>query len=221
MMTKKSDDQLSDPHDDSAPPDATDDRDDLQDRRARRRQLVQDDLTRVAVRLFLDRGYAAVSVEEVAAAAGMSERTFFRYFPSKEAVLRRYRGSLSARLLRSFRSRPDGEAPLMALRNAFVSSSHVAEADRSRVHALEQLLSTTPDVWAKDLGETVADAPVARELARRMGASSEELGPLVLAAAVSAAAATGWSHWARSAGDADPGDVVATAIDELGLPRFM
>jgi AcrR family transcriptional regulator len=185
--------------------------------RALRRQRMQDDLARIAVRLFLDRGYDAVSVEEVAAAVGMSERSFFRYFPSKEAVLRRYRRSLSARLLRSFEARPSDESPLASLRGAYVESSHVPETERPRIHALERLLATTSDVWAKDLGETIADTSVVVELARRMDLDPGDLRPTVLAAAVSAAAATGWNAWARSTGEDDPSAIVAAAIDLLAL----
>lgn len=187
------------------------------DLRARRRQWIQDDLARIAVRLFVDRGYDSVSVEEVAAAAGMSERSFFRYFSSKEAVLRRYRRSLSTRLLRSFQARPGDESPLTALRCAYVESSHVPETERRSIHALEQLLATTSDVWAKDLGETVADTAVVAELSRRMGIASDDIRPAVLAAAMAAAAATGWNHWARSTGENDPSVTVAAAIDLLGL----
>lgn len=185
--------------------------------RTRRRQLVQDDLARIAVRLFLDRGYDAVSVEEVAAAAGMSERSFFRYFPTKEAVLRRYRRSLSARLLRAFEARPDDEAPVTALRGAYVESAHVPYNDRPRIHSLERLLSTASEVWAKDLGESISDNAVARELAHRMGVDDDDFCPTVLAAAVSAAAATAWNRWARSDGTEDPSTLVAAAIDLLGL----
>lgn len=188
-----------------------------QNLRALRRQWVQDDLARIAVRLFLDRGYGAVSVEEVAAAAGMSERSFFRYFPSKEAVLRRYRRSLSARFLRLFEARPNDESPLVALRGAYVESSHVPATERPRVHALERLLATTTDVWAKDLGETIADTSVVVELARRMDIDAGDLRPAVLAAAVSAAAATGWNSWACSTGEDDPSAIVASAIDLLHL----
>nr|GLK34990.1 TetR family transcriptional regulator [Rhodococcus wratislaviensis] len=188
-----------------------------QNLRALRRQWVQDDLARIALHLFLDRGYDAVSVEEVAAAAGMSERTFFRYFPSKEAVLRRYRHSLSARFLRLFEARPSDEFPLVALRGAYLESSHVPESERPKVHALERLLATTTAIWAKDLGETITDTSVVAELARRMNVAASDLRPTVLAAAVSAAAATGWNCWARSTGEDDPSTIVAAAIDLLGL----
>jgi AcrR family transcriptional regulator len=187
------------------------------DLRARRRRLVQDEVAGIAIGLFLDRGYDAVSVEDIAASAGMSERSFFRYFPTKEAVLRRYRRSLSERLVRTFQGRPADEPPLAALRSAYVETSHIAVGDRARVHALGRLLAGTPDVWAKDIGETITDAAVASELARRMGTTPDNLCPAVLAAAVSAAAATGWNRWVRSTGRRDPSAVVAGAIDMLGL----
>jgi AcrR family transcriptional regulator len=187
------------------------------DLRVRRRRLVQDEVAGIAVGLFLDRGYDAVSVEDIAAAAGMSERSFFRYFPTKEAVLRRYRRSLSERLVRTFKGRPADEPPVAALRSAYVETSHIAVGDRARVHALGRLLASAPDVWAKDMGETITDAAVAAELARRMGTTPDNLCPAVLAAAVSAAAATGWNRWVRSTGRQDPSAVVAGAIDMLGL----
>lgn len=191
------------------------------DFRALRRKRTTDELGRIAIRLFLDRGYDAVSVEEIAAEAGMSERSFFRYFPTKEAVLRGYRGSLSKRFIRAFAARPLAETPLAALRNAYIESSHVPESERARVHALERLLVNTKDVWAKDLGETIADPAVVAELATRMGSDADDMRPAVIAAAVSAAAATGWSMWARSMGDEDPSTVVTAAIDVLALPESL
>ena len=62
--------------------------------RVRRRRLVQAEIERVAIRLFLEHGYDAVSVEDIAAQAGMSWRTFFRYYATKDEILRRYQSEV-------------------------------------------------------------------------------------------------------------------------------
>lgn len=55
--------------------------------RERTRRAVRAELSALAVELFLERGYEGTTVEDIAAAAGMSRRSFFRYFPSKEDVV--------------------------------------------------------------------------------------------------------------------------------------
>jgi AcrR family transcriptional regulator len=54
---------------------------------ARNQARNREEVVAAAVRLFLERGYDAVSAEEIAVAAGLSRRTFFRYFGSKDDVL--------------------------------------------------------------------------------------------------------------------------------------
>lgn len=187
------------------------------DFRAQRRRLVRDNVARIAIKLFLDRGYDAVSVEEIAEAAGMTQRTFFRYFSTKDEVLRRYRRSLRLELVRELEARPDDEGPVTALRAAYERTSHVEAGDRPRVHAVARVLVAASEVWAKDMGETILDESVAAELARRMGAASEDLRPAALAAAVSGAALIGWNTWVASDGTGNPAALVVSAIDVLGL----
>ena len=55
--------------------------------RARKRERTRDALYRAALRLFDSQGYESTTVDDVAVAAGVSRRTFFRYFESKEAVV--------------------------------------------------------------------------------------------------------------------------------------
>jgi AcrR family transcriptional regulator len=56
----------------------------------RRRELMAAEFERIAMDLFVERGYAAVSVDDIADAAGVSARTFYRYFTAKEDVLTLY-----------------------------------------------------------------------------------------------------------------------------------
>ena len=55
--------------------------------RERKKLATRRELRRVALRMIADRGYSNVTVEEIAEAANVSPRTFFNYFPTKEAAL--------------------------------------------------------------------------------------------------------------------------------------
>src|ERR1700742_4481725 len=89
--------------------------------RDRQRAQIRADIRRSAFRLFVERGYDAVTTEEIATAAGVSPRTFFRYVPTKEELLLapvRHGGAAIVNLLEQ---RPAGEAPDVALINAIVT----------------------------------------------------------------------------------------------------
>src|SRR6266545_7692516 len=55
--------------------------------RERTRRAVRDELTQLAKDLFVEKGYDETTIDDLAAAAGMSRRTFFRYFASKEELV--------------------------------------------------------------------------------------------------------------------------------------
>jgi AcrR family transcriptional regulator len=186
-----------------------------EDRRDRRRRLVQDEIAQEAMKLFIERGYDGVSVDEIAVAVGMSQRSFFRYFGTKDEVLLRYRRSLRHRLVTHLRNRPEHEGPIEALRAAYLSSTHVRPADRADVRALGRLLADTKEIRARSLGENLIDDELIEEMARRMGVGRDDLRPAVFAAAISAAVDVGWNDWVFSSSSGDPSDRVAEAIDLL------
>jgi AcrR family transcriptional regulator len=100
--------------------------------RERKKARTRRAISEAAISLFLDRGYDAVSVAEIAAAAEVSKRTLFAYFPSKDdLVLHRFADheDESARVVRG---REPGEAPLAALHRHL----RTALADRDPISGL-------------------------------------------------------------------------------------
>ena len=190
---------------------------DPQPLRVQRRRLVQHEIERAALRLFLDHGYDAVSVDDIAGRVGMSGRTFFRYYATKDEILRRFQAGLNEALIEAFRERPPDETALQALRAAFAATSHVAKPDRERIRAIGRLLATVPAVHARSMGETLLDDRLAGEFARRSRARRADARPAIVVAAVSAAALVGWNRWVASDDARDPCAAVTAAIDALRL----
>ncbi|MEH0545202.1 helix-turn-helix domain containing protein [Streptomyces sp. B21-105] len=123
--------------------------------RERKRQRMYRAVSEVAVRLFLERGFDAVSVAEVAAAAEISKPTLFRYFPAKEdLVLHRIADHEreAARVVAA--ARAEGVAPLPALRRNFLDGLAAEDPvtglnDHPQVRAFYDLLYGTPSLVAR------------------------------------------------------------------------
>ncbi len=106
----------------------------------RKQELVRAELSNAAWRLFGERGYEATTVAEIAAAAGVSRRTFFRYYASKEDVLVETSDDLAEAMLAAMAERPLDEPPLLAIERALVPvlASRIARTDR--LHTIIRLL---------------------------------------------------------------------------------
>jgi AcrR family transcriptional regulator len=89
-------------------------------RREENKQRTRSALEEAAARLFESQGFEATTVRDIAAAAGVGERTFFRYFPSKEDLVLQQVRDLIPGLMQKVRERPAEEVPLTALREAIV-----------------------------------------------------------------------------------------------------
>jgi AcrR family transcriptional regulator len=134
------------------------------------RRAVQAELVAVAQRLFEERGYAATTVDAIAEAAGMSRRTFFRYFESKdELVLGKY-DLLGEQLLENFRARPESEPLWTSLQRMFETASDDA-GPQPPVHPIERIVEESASLRAGYLFrlETIQKglAEAARERAAR------------------------------------------------------
>jgi AcrR family transcriptional regulator len=189
----------------------------------RRRRLLRDELGRVAIRLFVEHGFDSVTVDDIAAAAGSSPRTFFRYFATKDEVVLDYERRLQERLLLALRSRPPDEGPVEALRQAYLETSHVEPAERERVLQLGRVLENAPALRARVTGERIAeDMALAEHLAERLGARPDDARVRVIVASMGAVAETEFRTWVRSGGKGDPAKRIteALALLEGGLGQL-
>jgi len=106
----------------------------------RKRQLVRQEIARAAWLLFAERGYEDTTVEAIARAAGVSRRSFFRYFSSKEDVVVGTSDALAEDVLAAFARRPKHEPPLVAIERALRPAIETRLADAAESRAIISLL---------------------------------------------------------------------------------
>lgn len=116
--------------------------------RGRARSTSKDELGRIGLDLFIENGFEAVTVDDIAAAAGIGRRTFFRYFPSKndvawgdfERLLEAFRGALA--------ETPAGVPPIEAIRTAVRRFNDVPGDELERHRHRMRILLGTPELIA-------------------------------------------------------------------------
>jgi AcrR family transcriptional regulator len=165
--------------------------------RDRQRAQILADIRRAAFRLFTERGYDAVTTEEVAAAAGVSARTLFRYVPTKEELILgpiRHGGAAIVSLLEA---RPAREAPDVALANAIIARTNAFQDSDSE--EWREALLVAPDLLDKVSIITPADRDrVVKLTAERMSTDPDvDLRPGLLVQLIFAAGDFAFQQWVR------------------------
>jgi len=169
--------------------------------RAHRTELVKKQVEEVALRLFEERGFTAVTVDDIVAEAQISARTFYRYFPTKEDVLQIRIDRRSRALKRLLEACPPHEPPLESLRHAIIVE--IAEEDEVVLRRWISVIASTPIVLRGVLGgiQLKPNRVMADFLASRLGRSSESLVPAMLAAAVGGIIQAALTNWYVAGGD--------------------
>lgn len=119
--------------------------------RERTRLAVRGEISAAAMRLFAEQGFENTSVEQIAAAAGISSRSFFRYFQTKEDVVLGNLAEAGARLQDALEARPAGEEAWAALRAAFDVLIPGPSADAAEARRIPRMLVETPALRARHL----------------------------------------------------------------------
>ncbi|MBF6328704.1 TetR family transcriptional regulator [Nocardia transvalensis] len=174
--------------------------------RDRQKAQIRGDIQRAAVRLFAERGFDAVTTEEIAAAAGIGHSTYFRYVTNKEDLLLGILRRAGAVIVDNLQARPGSESAEEALCQASLrwSRAFVAEEEalgnwRTAIRAAPQVLDRVAVVGQFER------AQLTKLVGDRMGAQpDEDIRPGLLVHTLLAAAEFAFLRWLENDDPRDP-----------------
>lgn len=188
--------------------------------RERKKQATRKAIEDAAWELFAERGYAATSIDDIAARAEIAPRTFFRYFPTKDDVLYCEFEDAMVRFAEEFRARPTDEPVVASLVAALDAVSQEMVKDRDRMlqrHALQESAGLEMSESIKQrFGAAIAD--LVRE---RVGDDRDgELLARLLASTIVACQTIASEIWLEEGASADLHEIgkrcLQVLIDALG-----
>ncbi|POY04911.1 mycofactocin system transcriptional regulator [Mycobacterium kansasii] len=189
----------------------------------RRRSTTKHHITDVAMDLFTARGFAEVSADDVARAAGIARRSLFRYYASKNAIPW---GDFDAHLaeLQHLLDNIEPQVRLgTALRAALLAFNTFDESETVRHRQRMRIILETAELQAYSMTMYAGwRAVIAGFVARRLGGESTDLVPQTIAWTMLGVALSAYEHWLgdesvslpEALGDAF--DVVGAGLDRLG-----
>ena len=133
-----------------------------------------------ALELWSERGYDATTAADIAARAGVTERTFFRHFPDKREVLFDGAAAMQAILVGTLAQAPADLTPFEALRTAFAAVEPLFEVNRAYSGVRQRVIAATPSLRERELAKAaflasaLADGLELRGVERRLAALAAE-----------------------------------------------
>lgn len=170
---------------------------------------------RRALELFARHGFAAVTADQIAEAAGISRRTFFRYFPSKEDILLGDRKRFEETLVQALERSPPDVPVIDALRDTLVALSEEVqediEASRLRVQLFQQSPETMAAAAEQQRTYLMRLTPV---LARRLGLDeTKDMRPRLIVNLIMSTTTITLLHWLAIGCSRPLHDLVIEALD--------
>jgi AcrR family transcriptional regulator len=147
--------------------------------------------------LYRERGFDQTTTAEIAARAGVNERTFFRHFADKREVLFDGEATLRAALMQAVAEAPDGLQPLEVLLCAFRKAGRILEDNRSFSAPRMEVIAVTPALRERELAKAASITDAVAQALRQRDVPDRLAG---------LAAQTGWAafHQAARAWTDDP-----------------
>ncbi len=169
-------------------------------RRGRPRSTSRRELQLIALRLFHERGFENTTIEQIAAEAGVSERTFFRYFATKASVLWAEFEAEVETIRAALAAVPEDMPMMEAIRGAVVAANHYRAEDVPEMRLKMNLIATVPALSFSAAEHYESWEQAIREFAgRRLGQPAESLYPLAVGRAVLAVCRAAYDRWSARA----------------------
>ena len=176
------------------------------------------EVARVALRLFLEHGYEATTLEQVAAAVGISRRSLFHYFDSKSAIVWHGEQEALRAVLEELRDLPADLPWRSGVTRAVLAALRFPDDDLEALRLRLRLIGSVPALRSHlaGAGGPAIDA-LAAYVADRTGARPGDVEPRAVAGAVWAASNAGLTWWADDDREPDPHSAVRRALAAIGF----
>jgi AcrR family transcriptional regulator len=182
--------------------------------RARRRRRLAAEIERSALELFAARGFAHVTTDEIAATAGISQRTFFRYFASKEDLLLGDPSLHETVLVETLQMQPPEADPIRALHTALIGLAEETGRDDGLVELRLKVLAQSPETLATAFEQRRSfQQRLTPLVAERMGVdTARDMRPaLIVSLSMQATYVASW-HWLSNGAKRPLEEQVAEAL---------
>jgi AcrR family transcriptional regulator len=163
--------------------------------------------------LYAERGYEQTTVAEIAERAGLTARTFFRYFADKREVLFAGSDALGDRLVAALDAAPDSATPLGAVAAALDVVAELIGDDRDHSRRRQAIIAANAELQERELIKLAAWSRVLADGLRGRGVQEPVAG--LAAEAGVAAFRMAFERWLAGGGDQSLADTVRDSFDQL------
>jgi AcrR family transcriptional regulator len=190
--------------------------------RERKKRKTRETIIKVALELFVERGYEETTIAEIADAAEISPRTIFAYFPSKEDILFYDMPETLERLAQVLQDRPEGASALDALRDFIAGTLSPATSDAHDVALRRRIVIAGNETLRRNQRARFApfEQLMAEAIAEDLHAGPDDIRPRMIAAALATALTAIRDHDRGTSPElASPEQVMAVVDDVMGFLR--
>ena len=170
-------------------------------------------LEKAALELYVERGFEQTTVAEIAKRAGLTERTFFRYFADKREVLFAGAGSLQDFLVGTLASAPDSAAPIDAVAAAIEAAGALLQQNREYSRQRQAVIAANAELQERELIKLASLASAIAAALRQRGVTDPAAS--LAAEAGIAVFRIAFERWVNETSQPDLPRAIRESLDEL------